>query len=103
MPITDSKGAAQLKEAAAIAAELADRHPESSDRFRRLAARLNLLVKTELVGSPMVLPLTAPINRNAVNLREATGERFRRGIESLENQVANLQRRAGVEGRTDGS
>ena len=100
--MADSEGAAQLDEAAAIVAELCGRHPELGDRFGRLAGQLDELATTQLAGSPMVLPLTAPIRRNAVNLREATGDRFRTGVRSLEEQVANLQRRAAEWGRSGG-
>lgn len=102
MTVANSKGVAQLSEAAAIAAELGCRHPELRDRFRSLAMHLNRLAESDLVGSPMALPLTAPIHRNAINLQEADGERFRKGIQSLEEQVANLQRRAGDRGRSPG-
>ena len=98
-----SKGAAQLSEAAAIVAALAGRHPESRGRLRSLAAQLNELSDARLAGSPMALPLTAPIHRNAVNLRDGSGERFLEGIQSLEEQVANLQKRAGGWGRHGGA
>ena len=100
--MADSKGVAQLSEAAAITADLGCRHPELRDLFRSLAKRLNRLAESDLAGSPISLPLTAPIHRNAINLREADGERFRKGIQSLEEQVANLQRRAGDQGRIPG-
>ena len=94
-----SKGAAQLGAAAAVVAELGGRHPDLADRFCSLAAQLNELAETELADSPIALPLTAPIRRNALNLQEAVGERFCAGIRSLEEQVANLHKRAGDWGR----
>lgn len=97
-----SKGAILLGEAAAIAAELGVRHPEFGDRFDSLAERLDRIAGTELGASPLALPLTAPIHRNALNLQGAAGDRFRRGIESLEEQVANLEMRAGRGSRGGG-
>ncbi len=76
-------------------ADLRRRHPGCKDRFGPLQERLAALAGTELVASPMSLPLTAPIHRNAVNLRYAGGERFQLALRTLEEQVANLQRRAG--------
>ncbi len=102
MAVAPSKGADQLSEAAAVATGLGCRHPELKDRFRSLATRLHRLAESDLVGSPMALPLTAPIHRNAINLQEADGERFLLGIQSLEEQVANLQRRAGDWSRSRG-
>ena len=90
-----SKAAAQLSEAAAIAVELGVRHPDLADRFCSLAAQLNELANTQLAGRPIALPLTAPIRRNALNLKEASGDGFCAGIRSLEEQVANLHKRAG--------
>ena len=98
-----SKGAAQLGEAAAIVVELGARHPDLADRFRNLAVQLNALAETQLVGSPIALPLTAPIQRNAQNLQAAMGERFCAGIRSLEEQVANLDKRADDWGRIGGN
>ena len=88
------RGVAQLKEAAAIVAGLGDARPELGARFNALAATLEDLAGSSLAGSPMVLPLTSPIHRNSVNLLEAGGERFERGLASLEAQVANLKKRA---------
>lgn len=98
----EPKGPGLLGEAAAIAAELGVRHPEFRDRFDSLAERLDRLSRTELGASPLALPLTAPIHRNTLNLQGADGERFRRGVESLEEQVANLEMRAGRRNRGGG-
>ena len=97
-----SKGAAQLSEAAAILVELRGQHPDLADRFCSLAAQLNELAGTQLVCSPIALPLTAPIRRNALNLKNAAGEGFCAGIRSLEEQVANLHKRVGNWGRIGG-
>ena len=92
--MAEPKGVAQLKDAAAIVAGFSDECVGQKARLDALAGNLIALAGSRLAGNPMVLPLTAPIHRNALNLKEAGGKRFALGLQSLESQVSNLEKRA---------
>ena len=92
------KGVEHLSEAAEIAGALGSDFPEFNDRFAAVAAKLAALAEAPLAKSGLAVPLTAPINRNAKNLKSLDGEKLEQGLATFEQAVANFEKRAGGAG-----
>ncbi len=97
--IMTPKGVEHLTEAASIAGRLAaDADDQLRDRLSALQTTLQALSESPLAKSGLVVPLTAPVNRNAKKLATANGDGFEAALVPLEAAVANLSKRAGGAG-----
>jgi hypothetical protein len=92
------KGIEHLSEAGEIAGALGAENADLKDRFAAVAAKLALLSEAPLARSGLAVPLTAPINRNAKNLKTLDGEKLEQGLTTFETAVANFEKRAGGAG-----
>ena len=95
------KGVEHLTEAAEIAGQLAESadSDETRERLSKMRDTLLAIADSPLAKSGLVVPLTAPVNRNAKKLAAAgAGDGFEAALGPLESAVANLAKKAGGAG-----